>query len=508
MRTEREKQELHSFRLASQNYLDSLGIPALRAYGRYVGVARATTKKKAEIIEDIIAIFSGELVPIERSKRGAPVRDDSFDPRIEEKMNAYRFAYLRDVQGTLPISPDDNPAMPMDWSVALSAYKNKPRDYLVVESPDKDEYIDGVQKVHVGQLTTLNSVSMLLPLDCTDSEEKIVVSVDFIREFDLQEGDVISCYARKSHNIYVALRILEINGIAAEKFQRNRLEAAGAMYPHRELKVYDKGKYNAVVNKFVQWLVPFGKGQRGIVMSAPKSGKTQFLLSMAEAIKELNENVETYVLLVDQAPETVGMFRKIIPSDNLLYTTYEDDPDKQIFVASFLLKRAICQMESGKDVVLIVDSLNALAHAYNETEESSGGKLFANGLESKTIHYIKKYLGAARQTEKGGSLTILGSVSVTTGNPADEMIASELTSLCNLEIRLSDALAHKRIFPALDITLVQSKQDEHLRTPSKSEMDILLRQQYLTTHDAAHLLELLEDADSFEAFRAWVKQGI
>ena len=291
---------------------------------------------------------------------------------------------------------------------------------------------------------------------------------------------------------------MKINGIDAETFSRSRFDMMDVCYPFERLQVYEPNKFSKIEHKFTQWLTPLGKGQRGLIISSPKAGKTQYLYSLAQAVKGLNPTVETYVLLVDQAPETVSAFRKLVGDDNLLYTTYDDDPDRQIFVADFLMKRAKCQVESGKDVVVFVDSFNALARAYNDTDESAGGKTFANGLESKTIHYIKKYLGAARQTEKKGSLTILGSVTVGTGNPADEMIATELSTVANLEIRLSDALAYKRVFPALDVALVHCKQEENLRTKEEMLLNQELRKNYLSEHSAEELLSVLEHAQTID----------
>lgn len=486
-----DKIKIQDFVDASSAFLDTLGIAALRAYGRHVGVSRATAKKKGEIIEDIIAIFCGDLAPIERSKRGAPIRDDSFDPRILETMNALRFAHLLHVDKALPLDTKNDD---LDWGVALKEGRKRP---FVLEVNDSQNSED-MQKIRVGQLETLNQVSLLLPLNCIDSGEKIAVSVDFIREFDLQEGDVISCHARKSRDIYVVTSIVQINGIDAEKFRRNRFDAMEVRYPFKRIQVYDPIDFCRTEHKFTQWLAPFGKGQRGLVISSPKAGKTQYLLSLVQAVKALNPDVETYVLLVDQAPETVGAFRKIVGEDNLLYTTYEDEPERQIFVANFLLKRAKCQVESGKDVVVFIDSFNALARAYNDTEESAGGKLLANGLESKTVHYIKKYLGAARQTEGQGSLTILGSVAVGTGNPADETIVSELSSVANLEIRLNDSLAYKRVFPALDVSLVYSKQEENLCTDKETQLNELLRKNFLPTYGSEAVLSVLQQSQSVE----------
>ena len=342
----------------------------------------------------------------------------------------------------------------------------------------------------------------MLPLDCTDAEDKIIISIEFIKEYRLAEGDVITCYAKRGNNFHVATTILTINGVIAESFRRVNVETADVCYPTQRLRLYDKENFNATEYKFTDWLIPFGKGQRGLIVSAPKSGKSQLLLRLARAAQTLNENLETYVLLVDQSPEIIGAYRKIFSGEQLLYTTYEEDPERQVFVAEYLLKRAKCQMESGKDVLLIVDSFNALARAFNETEASMGGKLLSGGLESKTIHFLKKYFGCARCLEKGGSLTILASISISTGNPADDLILSELSPISNLEVRLNDEMARRRIFPALDLNLVQAREEEELFSAQEKKFDKLLRKEYLTRHTPEVLLDVLEESESFEYFRA------
>ena len=505
MRSSVDEKNIKLFSLQCKDYLDKFGISELRAYGRSVGVSRATAKKKDDLIDDIIRIFTGDLQPIERSKLGAPIKNDYVNIKLVETINAYRYAYLMDVQEAPLVLAEDGGPAPMDWGTMLRESKRKEHGKLVVADLLEEEMENGNRRTYVGQLQTLNSVSLLLPLDCTDTEEKIIISVEFIKEYRLAEGDVITCYAKRGRNLRVVTTLLTINGIVAEKFRRINIETAEVCYPTQRFRVYDKELFDAPEHKFIDWLIPFGKGQRGLIVSAPKSGKTQLLLRIAQAAKQLNEGLETFVLLADQSPETVSAFRKSFTSEQLLYTTYEDDAERQVFVADYLLKRAKCQMESGKDVLLIIDSFNALARAFNETDASSGGKLLAGGLESKTIHYLKKSFGCARCLEKGGSLTILASVAISTGNPADDLILSELSPICNLEVRLNDGMAYKRIFPALDLNLVQVRQQEALFSQQEKEFDKLLRHEYLTRHSPESLIELLADSDSREYFRARIE---
>lgn len=481
-----------NFAKVSTNYLSECGIAALRAYGRHVGVSRATAKKKNEIIDDIIAIFCGELEPIERSKRGAPIRDDSFDSTMEETINGYRYAYLFTVKSALPIDPKNDV---VDWGVALK--ENKKRVMYLNEGLDLEE--NGQRKIHVGQVETLNKVSLLLPLDCSDTD-KIVLSADFIRRFNLREGDIVSCYCSKKRDIYVATQILTINEVGADFFQRRDFATLNTMYPFQRIQTYDKKDFCEPEHKFTQWLTPLAKGQRVLVVSAPKVGKTQYLLSLARAIKGLNADIKIYALLAEQSTETISAYHKVLEDENILYTSYEDDADRQVFVANYLLKRAKCQVESGKDVVLFLDSFNTLARAFNNTEESSGGKTLANGLERKTLQYVKKYLSAARQMQEGGSLTIIGSVSLDTGNSEDDTIASELCSIATLKIRLNNEMAFKHIFPALDLCGVKCENEGDLWDEDETRAIDELRKQYADHGDSISTLDLLRNSVNFTQF--------
>lgn len=333
----------------------------------------------------------------------------------------------------------------------------------------------------------------------------MLISVDFIRGYKLKEGDVIGCYVKRAEQIAVVVKIEEINGINPDYFKRNgNFEDAGVCFPMGKIRVYDGVNAPTLSQKYMDWIVPFGRGNRGLVVAPPKTGKTMFLEKVSVGTSRLNEDVTTLVLLIDQSPETVMQFRKVLSKDSLVYSTYEDEPERQIFVAESILKRAKRLVECGKDVLLIIDSLSALAHAYNETKESSGGKVLPCGLESKTVHYIKKYLGAARCLELGGSLTILGGVSNMTGNTADDVIAAELSSICNLEIRLKENLAARRIFPAVGTDSVYVKYGE-TNGYGEPETLSLLREKRARLGDE-EFLSSLEKCASIEEFNNFLKK--
>ena len=344
------------------------------------------------------------------------------------------------------------------------------------------------------------------PKRINDNEEKIIIPVELIHKHDLREGDIVSCYAKKGKTAYIATEILTIAGIDVKNLRRIKFEEGIASYPSKRINLLDGENSNSLAMKYVHWLLPLGRGQRGCILSSPKAGKTNILFEITRNAKKLNKNLTTLALLIDQSPENVTRFRKIIKSDELLYTTYDDDAERQVFVADFLLKRAKCLAEFGKDVLLIVDSFNALANAYNQTKDSDGGKTFQCGLESKTLQYIKKYFGAARCFEKGGSITIVGAVSCKTGNPADELIARELTSIDNWEMQLSDALAVKRIYPAIDFTNSQVKQAETLFQDDEKAMDYYLRNEYVSTHGELALRTALDESSTYDDLLKIIKK--
>ena len=499
------------FRNASNSLLSPLSIGALRVYARKVGVAVPTTKKKKVLIEEIIAIFCGELEPIERSRRGAPVLDDRVDPIVEQKMENYRLLYLSGGGYAETQEKDlysDSNVPTIDLQAELKKIRAN-QFFFEVEDPNRNALDHGADKeIRKGQLQTLNGVSMLLPLNCIDGKEKTVISVDLIRQYNLREGDVVTCFVARNQNINVANRIMTINGKAAENYQRFSFEDAEACDPNTPIALCENGENCAVTLKFFEWLAPIYHGQRGCIFSSPKAGKTQIIAELVKAIRMQNHDARVLTLLIDESPETVSKFRKITTEEELVYTTYEDEPERQVFVADYILKRAKRYAESGKKVVLLVDSLSALAKAYNETDASMGGKTLAHGLESKTLHYIKKYFGAARCFEQGGSLTIISTSSCGTGNPVDDLISAELSTLANFETTLSTELAMKHCFPALDLAKTYRKTDIQTRNMAQIEIERLLRGKYLSTHGAEEVLKILSDSSSFSDFENTIKKSL
>ena len=470
------------FKYACKKFLEGFSLDKLQAYGREIGVDKPTKgKKKQALIEEIVAVLVGEVAPQPPSLRGAPVKNDFVDPKIHEGIKRLR------IISTVNAENDDV----YDIKARLRELKENPH-VLSVEDPNAEKLKQKSEReMYRGQLETLNNVSMLLPLNCRDSDKRVIISIDTIRAYDLREGDLVTCYAEKRQTVLVATVILSVNDYVVDTFKRGDFEEKAVCDPHEQITFYNQ-EQGATSRKMLQWLVPIGLGQRGLILAPPKAGKTTLLTDMHTAATAHNSGVWVFSLLIDQSPETVAHCRKIYGKENLVYTTYEDEPERQVFVADFILRRAKRMAECGRNVVLLVDSFNALARAYNDTDASGGGKVLVGGMESKTIQYLKRYLGAARCFENGGSLTIIGSLGIDTGNPADDLLKSELMPIANLELYLSEDLAKKRLFPAFDLSKTRGKLENALEGTKEDQLGRFIRNQYLPTFGWEGVLELFE----------------
>ena len=489
------KEKMVQFKLRCKAFLMRSGIQSLRTYGRFIGVDRPTTKNKGPLIDEIIAILSFELAPIEISKRGAPVKnrkvDESIIQGIEEIKND---CFKNDVMMDIP-----------DYDFETE-YQKMLQTIKPARVADPAEEARGfVSKiVSRGQVACVEGEYLLMPLDGSMLEKKTPIPLEIVKEGDLREGDVITCHYREKDGRQWVGVLLTVNDVFVQDLkERARFEECSACYSKQTIKVFDAEKYTDTANKYVEWLLPIVKGQRGCLISTPNTGKTLLLKKIVKAAQGLNRELCVFTLLVDESYETVSEFRKICSSGSLFYSTYEDDADRQVYVADFLLKRAKRFAEMGKDVLIVINSLSALAHAFNDTDASLGGKTLSCGLESKTIHYLKKYFGSARCLEKGGSITVLGAVSVGTGDPADEVIARELSELSTMQLCLSEELAIKHIYPPIDFVKSFAKSGADLE---RENIDTTFRNNLLPAVGAEGVIKLLEEKQNKEDFIQEIKK--
>ncbi len=486
-----------TFKTCCAQYLLTLSIGDLRAYGRRVGVVRPTTKNKPQLIEEISAILAGEIQGIIPSKQGAPVKNDYVAPIIVEQIERIKAQF--DVLNARETPFYDTQEYKNRFQIQAKNLQEKKFGVWQLEDPDWDDRC--LSDVYRGQYEKINGVNWLIPLDTRALREAhILLLPQFVEEYNLRYGDVVSCYVRKGEKALVASKVLTVNGLC-DKIERPLFDESPVCYPTEKITLCKNAEQSSATLKYLDWILPISRGQRGCIIAPPKSGKTATLYQIAEKASLLNEDICTLVLLIDQPPESIAMFNQIVSMDNFIYARYDEDPEQQIFAAEFILKRAKRFAEYGRNVLLIVDSLSAIARAYNDTDESSGGKTFVGGLESKTVQYIKRYLGSARKLENGGSLTIIGGLNSSTGNPADDILCAELSTIANFEMRLSDKLAIKRVYPALD----------HLHSHATSDyldekLDQTLREISSLKQTDDWLVRAITNASSYEEFSETVKK--
>jgi len=327
------------------------------------------------------------------------------------------------------------------------------------------------------------------------NQNDVYVSPSQIKKFGLRTGDVIHGQIRPPKNgekYYGLLKIEAINGLPPDSAKdRARFEDLVPLHPNHRMRVETTGK--AVSQRIVDLVCPIGKGQRGLIVAPPKAGKTTMLKHIANGIAANHPEVELLVLLVDERPEEVTDIERSVDGE-VISSTFDQLPENHLRVTELLLERAERQVELGRDVVILLDSLTRLTRASNLTIEGSGRTL-SGGLDPAAVYRPKRFLGAARNIENGGSLTIIATCIVQTGSRMDDMIHEEFKGTGNMDLILVRELFDKRIFPAIDVRASGTRHEELLFTPQE------LRQTW-------HLRRTLEALGSTEDATRFLIDGL
>ncbi len=304
--------------------------------------------------------------------------------------------------------------------------------------------------------------------------EDIYVSPTQIKRFKLDNGDKIRGITRKpkeGERFPALIYVGGVNGIPPEiSYRRTKFDDLVPIYPEEKLTMETKDK-NDYAMRMIDLICPIGKGQRGMIVAPPKVGKTTLLKKIANSISVNNPETNLIVLLIDERPEEVtDMVRSI--NGEVIYSTFDELPEHHVKVAEMVLERAKRLVENKKDVVILLDSITRLARAYNLTIPTSGRTL-SGGLDPAAIHYPKKFFGAARNIENGGSLTILATGLIETGSRMDDVIFEEFKGTGNMEVVLNRTLSEKRIFPAIDINKSGTRREDLLF--NNKELDVVYK---------------------------------
>lgn len=296
-----------------------------------------------------------------------------------------------------------------------------------------------------------------------NSPDDVYVSPSQIKLFGLKPGDTVSGTIRppkEGEKYFPLIKVLEINGLEPEYVRdRVQFEFLTPLFPSEKFNLTSNG-HNSISNRVVDLFSPIGKGQRGLIVAQPKTGKTLLLQSIANAIADNHPEVYMIVLLIDERPEEVTEMARNVKAE-VIASTFDEQASRHVKVAEMVLDKAKRMVECGHDVVIFLDSITRLARAYNSVQPASG-KVLSGGVDANALHKPKRFFGAARNTEEKGSLTIIATALIDTGSKMDEVIFEEFKGTGNMELQLDRKLADKRIFPAVNVIASGTRREDLL----------------------------------------------
>ncbi len=324
------------------------------------------------------------------------------------------------------------------------------------------------------------------------SPDDIYVSPSQIKRFNLRTGDFVSGQVRPpkdGERFFALLRVEAVNGKNPDKIRgRTLFDNLTPLYPTKRIKLESApGEYSM---RIMDMLSPIGKGQRGLIVSPPKSGKTILLQKIANSITRNHPEIKLIMLLIDERPEEVTDMQRSVQAE-VISSTFDEPADRHVQVANMVIEKAKRMVESGDDVVVLLDSITRLARAHNTVIPHSG-RILSGGVDSNALHKPKRFFGAARNTEDGGSLTIIATALIDTGSRMDEVIFEEFKGTGNMELVLDRNLADRRIFPAIDVNKSGTRKEELLLSEDILNKVWIMRK-ILSDFDSIEAMEFLLD---------------
>lgn len=449
------------FKTFTPESLEKVNLFVLREIGRVIGVKAPAGKNKDELIKEIIAIQQGELEPAPPSGLGAPQKTKvDLSAFLENQVN------------------DEYPYELLNPKVELRDSQPKPATMTV----------EGVLEVHT------NGYGFLRVNNYENSKEDAYVSTINIKKYNLRRGDRVKaiCVPPKETEAAALKQVVSINDLDPALFlKRTNFDDLIPYYPTERLKLENSENADDVAIRCIDLFAPLGKGQRGLIVAPPKTGKTTLLKKIAQAIERNAPDVKLIILLIDERPEEVTDIKRSVKGE-VVFSTFDENAEHHIRAAELVINRAKRLVEVGQDVVILMDSITRLARAYNNTIESSG-KTLSGGLDPTALNGPKRFFGAARNIEEGGSLTILSTALVDTGSRMDDVIYEEFKGTGNMEIHLSRELSEKRIFPAIDLYKSGTRKDELLLSEKEQSTVFKLRKILSERSDATDtLIEMMK----------------
>lgn len=450
--------------------LETLPVAELREIAKANGIKNLSTMRKGEIIDRLVELgkqkqeatgagkeVSGTTETLHSADNGQNAGENVYDKEPaaqtvrEVRNNSYKQRTMQSYARQSSSVPPEN---------IQKAQTNTPHTQNVQQSPGNPQE----QSLAQNQEATIpaNGILEVMPdgfgfIRCDNflpGEDDVYVSPYQVRRFNLKTGDILSGRRKAvlTTEKFAALTQLDtVNGLTLDEIaKRKNFEDLTPVFPHERIRLSKRG--SSVAMRVVDLISPIGKGQRGMIVSQPKAGKTTLLKQIAKAIISTNKDMHLIILLIDERPEEVTDMKETIKGENVdvIYSTFDELPERHKRVSEMVIERAKRLVEQGSDVTILLDSITRLARAYNLTIQPSGRTL-SGGLDPASLHMPKKFFGAARCMREGGSLTILATALVDTGSKMDDVVYEEFKGTGNMELVLDRKLSEKRIFPAIDI---------------------------------------------------------
>ena len=491
---------------------NKMKIAELREEAEKLGLRNISGLKKKELVQlltDVSKLHSGDTVSEEKNDNDAKSGSKSV-----KKTNSKTTAKAKKSQNTKPkksqevkseekteAKPEVKPESNSDSNAEAKAAAAEEAEVLEEgyseasenDKVEENEVAEGILEVMADGFGFIRSDNYM------PGDRDIYVAPSQIRKFRLRTGDIVRGPIRKKNSpnekFSALLYIESVNGYKpAEIIRRKKFEDMTPIFPDDRIHLDYPGA--PVSLRIVDLFSPIGKGQRGMIVSPPKAGKTTLLKQIAKRISVANPEMNLLVLLIDERPEEVTDIKESIegPNAEVIYSTFDELPEHHKRVSEMVIERAKRLVESGNDVVILIDSITRLARAYNMTIPPSGRTL-SGGLDPAALHMPKKFFGAARNMREGGSLTILATALIDTGSRMDDVVFEEFKGTGNMELVLDRNLQEKRVFPAIDISKSGTRKDDLLLSPEEKEvLDIIhARFHSLKTEDVTEdLLKLFK----------------
>lgn len=462
---------------------ESLSLGALKEVAKARGLRGISALKKSELIERMVQEDEKEGQMKDEKQQEQPAVENA-SPEMPAAERKPRTASRSQERGGYTARTEDKVQERGGYTVRTED-KVQERGGYTVRTEDKQQSRPPMEQSELDSGNSVSGILEVLPdgygfirsANYLPGENDVYVSPSQIRRFNLKTGDILTGNTRvrsQNEKFSALLYVTSINGIKPNEMHRGNFEDMTPIFPNERLHLERPG--GSLAMRIVDLVSPIGKGQRGMIVSPPKAGKTTLLKDAAKSILKNSPQMHLIILLIDERPEEVTDIKEAIegPNVEIIYSTFDELPDHHKRVSEMTIERAKRLVEHKKDVTIFIDSITRLARAYNLTVPPSGRTL-SGGLDPAALHMPKRFFGAARNMREGGSLTILATALVDTGSKMDDVVYEEFKGTGNMELVLDRRLQEKRVFPAIDIAKSGTRREDLLLTKEEQEAVDVMR---------------------------------